>query len=299
MNLMDKMLRAHHEAVMIGGGYWYEHGAQVTGNQRIMNWGPGNVSITGTGGMTGLDFPDPKNVALDPRAGVKAAGGGIAPNVAALQRGWGSTAFSLISPVTSAFFAYQGYQGNMSSRSGMTGLLDAVAMDYGTMLGLSLFGGPSINKIQQVAQGAAGPSVGFQVGSTFRLLRVGIGGNVGASIGNAIGGVPGAIAGGVMGGAAMGNPYAFAATALAGSAALVGYGSYSLLKTGYRHGRNIRLGNVPHTGGETASFFTQNAFTMRSKAVQAMRNSHLNARTALGQEATFMHTNKNYFSTYR
>jgi hypothetical protein len=187
----------------------------------------------------------------------------------------------------------------MSSRGGMTGLLDAVSIDYGTMLGMSLFASPSIRKIQQTAGSNKGPSVGFQVGSAFRTLRVGIGGGIGSSIGNAIGGVPGGIAGGVMGSAAMGNPYAAAATALAGSAALVGYGSYSLLKTGYRHGRNIRLGNVPHTGGETASFFTQNAFTMRSKAVQAMRNSHLNARTALGQEATFMHTNKNYFSTYR
>ena len=43
------------------------------------------------------------------------------------------------------------------------------------------------------------------------------------------------------------------------------------------------------TAGSTASFMTQNAFTQRQRAVAAMQNSHLNARSAMGMEATYMH----------
>ena len=53
------------------------------------------------------------------------------------------------------------------------------------------------------------------------------------------------------------------------------------------------------TAGSTAAFYTRNANTMRARSVMAMRNSHLNARSALGMEATYMHMDRNYFSRYR
>jgi hypothetical protein len=227
--------------------------------------------------------------------GVSVQGGG-ATNIRMLGQirkgGLGSVAMSSISPVFSTYFAYQGYKGNLSDRSGIMGLADALSIDYSTMLATRQFAGPRTI----TSPAAAGGVTTVKPPGVFRTIRVGLGASVGASIGNAILGTPGSVIGGLSGGAAMANPI-LGAGVLAG--ATVGYGAYSILKSGYRHGRNIRLGNAPHTAGDTSSFFTQNAFTMRSQAVQAMRNSHMNARSALGQEATFMHTNKNYFSTYR
>ena len=294
MSLTDKLYRAHNESLLLMTGHWYEQGAIVSGNERVFNWGKGNVVVSGSGGignrMTltddlvfGVETFDPKTKDFS--------------NVGALKRGWKSNVGSAISPVLSTYFAYQGYQGNMSGREGLMGLMDALSIDYGTMLGLRTFG-PQIKEIADTVADGGGPRT-YQSMGIFRTLRVGIGAGVGASMGNAVLGAPGSVIGGLVGGAAMGTPLGMATTLVAGSAATAGYGAYTLLKTGYRHGRNIRMSNVPHTAGDTSAFFTQNAFTMRSQAIQAMRNSHLNARTALGQEATFMHTNKNYFSTYR
>ena len=240
--------------------------------QRVMHFGPQGIA-TGVGGKGGA-------------MGVKMLGD-VAPG------GLGSKVFAGASPIASLYFAYQGYKGNMSDRSGFYGMMDALSIDYASMLALNQFAGPNVSKTAMVS-GTNTPVV--RTAGMFRMLRVGVGANVGASIGNAVLGTPGAIIGGLAGGRAVANPIV-AGGVLAGT--MLGYGTYHYLKTGYRHGRNIRMGRVPHTGGDMSSFFTQNAFTMRSQAVQAMRNSHMNARSALGQEATFMHTNKNYFSTYR
>lgn len=54
------------------------------------------------------------------------------------------------------------------------------------------------------------------------------------------------------------------------------------------------------TSGSLAAFNTQGAHTMRQRAVQAIHKSHLNARSALGSEAQFMHMpSRNYHSRYR
>lgn len=54
------------------------------------------------------------------------------------------------------------------------------------------------------------------------------------------------------------------------------------------------------TDGTMAAFMSQGAHTMRARAVMAMQNSHLNARSALGQEANILHRPyANYNSRYR
>ena len=271
------------------GGFWYAGTNEVTGLV--------DGAMT-PGAITALD--DMKNGATIMRfggQGVSVSGRGGAMNTKILGQvgigGAGAGLLSAISPVASMYFGYQGYKGNMSDRSGISGLMDAVSIDYGTMLGLNMFVKNKPSPTATVA-GTTTPTVkgpGF-----FRMTRVAMGAGVGASIGNAVLGTPGSVIGGIAGAATMANPIV-AGAAVAG--AVAGYGTYSILKTGYRHGRSMRLGNVPHTAGDMSAFFTQNAFTMRSQSVQAMRNSHMNARSALGQEATFMHTRKNYFSTYR
>lgn len=142
-----------------------------------------------------------------------------------------------------------------------------------------------------------------------------VGGGIGASIGQGIGrwalgdgtlgtgaATAGAYLGGYLGAAAatteglmvMGGAGLMAAPLIATAAG--GYGLYRTIDAGVQYQRNRRQIN---TDGSMAAFYTQGAQTMRSRAVQAIARSHTNARSALGMEANFMHTNKNYFSPYR
>ena len=88
----------------------------------------------------------------------------------------------------------------------------------------------------------------------------------------------------------------FLGAAAIGGAYAVGKGSFELLKSGYRRQQQSK---GLETAGSLAAFSTRQNVTMRQRAVTAIHKSHLNARSALGMEATFMHRNTNYFSTYR
>lgn len=151
---------------------------------------------------------------------------------------------------------------------------------------------------------------GSLVGS---IIGGGIGGAVAGRPGEFIGGIGGTVAGtyagtaavaaigasGPVGWGAAGLAAAGVATMAAGAAgvAAAGYGTYQTLKAGYRY-RQMQKGI--HTSGSLAAFHTQGAQTMRARAVQAIHKSHLNARSALGQEANFMHfPSRNYSSRYR
>lgn len=124
-------------------------------------------------------------------------------------------------------------------------------------------------------------------------IASGIGSAIGATIGGPVGYVGGAAIG------SFGMP-ALAATAAVGLAGLAGVtaaytgarGSYEVLKAGYNH-RQRMLSKID-TAGSTAAFMTRNAYTMRSMAVETIRNSHMNARSALGSEAQYLH-----FSAYK
>lgn len=80
--------------------------------------------------------------------------------------------------------------------------------------------------------------------------------------------------------------------AAAGTAYFAGKGSYALMKNGYNYRQ--RMQTKIDTAGSTAAFMNKNAFSMRSRAVEIIRNNHLNARSALGQEASMIH-----FNSYR
>jgi hypothetical protein len=121
--------------------------------------------------------------------------------------------------------------------------------------------------------------------------------SVGYMVGSSIGGFPGWLAG--MGAAYYTGKHAGKMTAfgaLAGAGYLAGKGTSAIYKAGYRH-QQMKRGI--DTAGSLAAFETQGAYTMRERAVQAIHKSQMNARSALGQEAAFMHTNKNYTSMYR
>lgn len=126
------------------------------------------------------------------------------------------------------------------------------------------------------------------------------GGTVGAAIGRGM--LGGGIAG--MGGALVGgyagvkHPFLLAGGYLGyHGAKLIGNATAGVLKAGYQHKQRQKMID---TSGSMAAFHTQGAHTMRQRAVQAIHKNHLNARSALGHEAQFMHfPSKNYHSRYR
>lgn len=206
-----------------------------------------------------------------------------------------------------------GYQEN-----GISGAKDAAVWEVAF--------GAAANRFAYGSIGTAGPMAGVGWRAKMEMLgaktvgsRIVLGGGagtlvgmgrfagagLGASVGQAVLGTPGAFIGGYIGAA----PIRFAAThpllalgmGLVGAAGAVGFGAAkaggAVLEAGREHRQRQRSID---TSGSMAAFMTGNATTMRARAVQAMHKSHLNARSALGQEAGFMHMpSKNYHSGYR
>ena len=115
-----------------------------------------------------------------------------------------------------------------------------------------------------------------------------------------------ALGGGVIGGAAafaaahVGVKHSWKVAAAAGgyyAAKATGNAVMGVLKKGYQYRQRQKSIN---TSGSMAAFNTSGAHTMRQRAVEAIHKSHLNARSALGNEAQFMHMpGRNYGSRYR
>lgn len=147
--------------------------------------------------------------------------------------------------------------------------------------------------------GAPGKAASVALGFGDVTMRYLWGSALAGTVGNALGGgFLGTI--GAMAGGSLGVRYAGRLTMGMGmyyGAKAVGYGTYNVLKAGYNH---TQMQKSIHTSGDMAAFMTQGAFTMRARAVMAMQKSHMNARSALGQEANYMHMpQRNYMSNYR
>jgi hypothetical protein len=153
-----------------------------------------------------------------------------------------------------------------------------------------------------------------------------VGASVGATVGQSIGGTPGAFLGAYIGaqpfaamelpatllgkipkvggvlatgyGVGMGVGLAGAFGVGVAAASTLGpiYGAYKATQFGAQYTAAKR--NI-NTAGDLGAFMTNNANTMRARAVQAIHRSHINNRSALGMEAGFMHTRKSYGSPYR
>lgn len=90
----------------------------------------------------------------------------------------------------------------------------------------------------------------------------------------------GVVAGGVIGTLAIGVT----------AAAAVGYAGYSIGERGRAHAKQLR--QVEMGGGTKVmeALSSHGAATMRQRAVMALNNTHLNGRSAMGSEASLMHT---------
>lgn len=232
------------------------------------------------------------------------------------QHGWSYKGLKGFAPKNlpglgmNAFFTYQGYQ-----EGGLSGAYDAMALN--TAVEASLFRwSAGVGTAYHTGSGWVGKNTKLaghplkmgMANSLTRGLGAGISGYVGQQLGLATGipmaGTVGATVGAYIGGAPIqalrANPMMVGGVMLGAGAGLVGYGAYSVIKAagkaGYDHRQSRRGVN---SDGDMGAFMTQNAMTMRERSVQAIAKSHLNARSALGQEANFMHSPRNYNSSYR
>jgi len=140
-----------------------------------------------------------------------------------------------------------------------------------------------------------GASVGYSLGSG---MAEGISAMMGAensTMMGAAGGIFGAIGGAALGGAALSSIGSAAVTAgLFGAATIIGSVSSQMFSETMRRASQTR----PRLdfANDVQPYFSRNAVTMRQRALQAMNNSHINARSALGNEAAILHSNRDYFS---
>ncbi len=225
------------------------------------------------------------------------------------------SAMSAVGIGMSAYFMYQGYQ-----EDGYRGALNALMYDFAVGSALAsnmthsenVIKGASkltvnerslVNQARGAAKDAKINSGSFAFTSTsLKNLRsifgTGISAGIYGSLGQAVGGTPGAFAGAFLG-ARIPLPISMVGIGVGAAVATVassGVGKVTqLIKKGHARGAYNRKKNMgPHTAGDTAAFFTRNANTMRSRAVLSMRNSHLNARSALGMEANYTHMRRQY-----
>jgi hypothetical protein len=221
-----------------------------------------------------------------------------------------ANAWGGISVAGNLYSLYSGYQ-----EGGISGAYDAAMLNIGIEASMYRWG-YGIGLAHKAGTGFLNPATKLaghplQLKTSTALLRgmgAGVGGYIGQQLGLATGipmaGTVGALAGSYIGGSPLGalkaNPILVGGTMAALGAAAVFYGAYTMVKTagqmGYAHRQMMRGVN---TDGDMASFMTQNALTMRERSVQAIAKSHLNARSALGQEANFMASPRNYNSRYR
>lgn len=164
----------------------------------------------------------------------------------------------------------------------------------------SMLGSPMLGTLVTSAGGIAGAGLGMEAGKAAGSL---FGKQVFGSGGEGAFGMTGAVFGGLAGaklGAAMTASLPRLAISGLGIAAttMIAKGTYGMLESGFRKEKMTHSKGL-NFASDTSQFMTQRAVTMRQRAVQGMHKSHMNARSAFGQEATITHMNRDMFSHYK
>ena len=140
-------------------------------------------------------------------------------------------------------------------------------------------------------------SVGYSIGSSLATTASEMLGADNTFIAGVGGGIFGAAALAPVGAMAFSNIGSLAVTAaVAGSAMLATSAASGIMGEGFR-----RIGEAHNRFDfvkDPQPYFSRNAVTMRQRALQAMGSSHMNARSALGNEAAVLHNNRDYFATF-
>jgi hypothetical protein len=183
------------------------------------------------------------------------------------------------------------YSSELSSQVGnLQG--NPITQNYHTFLGSAI-----ARRLVNITGGYMGAEIGFEAG---KALGSGLGqmlfddADTGAF--GMLGGIFGARGGAFLGANMARSPYSLAASALVigGANMLIEAGS-DILKTGFKKTSARGL----DFAGDLSAYNTNSAVTMRQRALQSMHKSHLNARSALGQEASIVHMNRDYFANHR
>ena len=294
MGKLDPMGMQHGHMYMMGLApvVGFEKGAEVTYSlsdtkgRMAYEFGGQGYSAGSSRGNAGASFKplDLNGIKATTGKGVETTLGKIVPT------GLGTTAMSAIGPLMSAGFIVQGFKDN-----GFAGAMDAYFLDIATSRAINA---ETFEKVINKAKDSV--TVRRRVG-LIGSLGVGAGAFMGYEIGNQIAGVPGGFVGATMGSKAVmafgRNPAGMGALILGGLAAKKA-GEAVVSRVGHIIKKGHQRGKMRHridTAGSTAAFFTQNAITTRGRAFEAMRKSHLNARSALGMEASMTHMNRSYF----
>jgi hypothetical protein len=161
-----------------------------------------------------------------------------------------------------------------------------------------MLGSGMLGRMMPTVGGIMGATVGMEVGATigsFATSMMGYG--MDDKIGSFAGGFLGAVGGAKLGAYALSSlpRLGLVGAGIMATTAIVS-NTMSAVEAGFS---NIGKGRGLNYASDTAAYFTQNAVTMRQRAVQAMHKSHLNARSAFGQEASLMHMNRDMFSHYK
>jgi hypothetical protein len=163
----------------------------------------------------------------------------------------------------------------------------------------TMLGSPMLGMLVTSAGGIAGAGAGMEAGKSLGKF---VGRQLGDSYetaGGFLGGMFGGFAGASIG-ASMAASLPRLAISAAGIAAttMIAKGTYSMLESGFRK-EKMRHSRGLNFASDTSQFMTQRAVTMRQRAMQSMHKSHLNARSAFGQEASITHMNRDMFSHYK
>lgn len=164
-------------------------------------------------------------------------------------------------------------------------------------------GSPMLGRIVPTMGGYVGADVGMSVGQVIGEKAAGLynmkrGTNIDEDIAGLVGGIFGAAGGAAAGAAMFGS---LKRTIISGigltAASIITSTGMNALQAGFE---NIGKGRQGFNfASDVSAHFTNNAVTMRQRAVQAMHKSHMNARSAFGQEASLVHMNRDYFSHYK
>jgi hypothetical protein len=155
-----------------------------------------------------------------------------------------------------------------------------------------------IGRMAPVMGGIVGATVGMELGATAGSMASSIVGyDLDSTMGSIGGGFFGAVAGAKFGSYALSSiPRAIATGFGIAATTAIASNTMSAIEAGFE---NINQNRGLNYAGQTAAYFTRNAVTMRERAMQSIHKSHLNARSAFGQEASLMHMNRDMFSQYK
>lgn len=165
-------------------------------------------------------------------------------------------------------------------------------------LGKSILGMPMLGRMLPIIGAYSAAALGMEAGrSAFKFGAESSGGYINEGLAGTLGGILGA-AGGAFVGSQLSRGIGSAAIGTVGVMAIKGAVEDTFDKIGSGLKAKSKARGLNYAGDISAAF-TQNAVTMRQRAVQAMHKSHMNARSAMGREATITHMNRDMFSQYK